>query len=131
MKINEKLLPIKANKLLWTGGLYMNADHSITLREKVSEQEHGIVLHWQPYVSSEVKDYNHVYFFIPKQHVIANNGSGVNMTMMTNAFGYIGTKYLYIHDDVISGNADNIKTGTNNGVTFNNKWWILTQVIGV
>lgn len=124
---------LKENKILWSNsdGWQMSSGISATLNEKVSEQETGIVLHWQAYVSGEVKNYDHVYKFIPKQHVINNEGAGVVTNMITTDFGYIGSKYTYIHDGKVIGYADNTNTGTKNGVTYNNKYWVLTEIIGV
>lgn len=132
MQINEKLLPIKANRLLWTdNGSYMGSNQTATLSEKVSEQEHGIVLHWQAFVSGTTRNYNHEYTFVPKQHIIANDGAGIDCHMGTAGFGYIATKYVYVYDTKIVGNDDNTKTGTGSGISYNNKYWVLTQVIGV
>ncbi len=124
---------LKENKILWSNsdGWQMSSGISATLNEKVSEQETGIVLHWQAYVSGEVKNYDHVYKFIPKQHVINNEGAGVLTNMTTTDFGYIGSKYTYIHDGKVIGYADNTNTGTKNGATYNNKYWVLTEIIGV
>lgn len=123
---------LKKNKLLWNSdGWQMSSGVTATLNEKVSEQETGIVLHWQAYVSGEAKNYDHAYKFIPKQHVINNVGAGVYTNMATTGFGYIGSKYTYIHDEKVVGFADNANTGTKNGVTYNNKYWVLTEIIGV
>ena len=109
-----------------SGGVYA------TLNEKVSEQETGIVLHWQAYVSGEVKNYDHIYKFIPKQHVINNDGAGVFTNMATTNWGTVCSKYLYVSDTKLTGHADNNKHGTGtSGVKYDNKHWVLTEVIGV
>ena len=51
--------------------------------------------------------------------------------MGTAGFGYIATKYVYIYDTKIVGNDDNTKNRTGSGISYNNKCWVLTQVIGV
>ena len=124
---------IHKNKLLWTSdGWQMSGGVYATLNEKVSEQETGIVLHWQAYVSGEVKNYDHIYKFIPKQHVINNDGAGVFTNMATTNWGTVCSKYLYVSDTKLTGHADNNKHGTGtSGVKYDNKHWVLTEVIGV
>ena len=125
---------LKENKILWSNsdGWQMSSGVSATLNEKVSEQETGIVLHWQAYVSGEAKDYDHVYRFIPKQHVINNAGAGVFTNMATTSWGTVGSKYVYVSDTKLTGHADNNKYGTGtSGVKYDNKHWVLTEVIGV
>ena len=46
-------------------------------------------------------------------------------------FGVIASKYLYIHDDKITGSDSNNKSGTANGITYNNAGFVLRYVIGV
>ena len=125
---------IKANKVLWGEDgdcYYMSANHTITLSEKVSEQETGIVLHWQAYVSG-LKNYDHVYRFIPKQHVVNNNSAGIITNMATVTWATVGAKYVYVYDTKIEGNDYNTSSGTgSSGIKYNNKHWVLSGVIGV
>lgn len=109
----------------------MSGSQSATLSEAISKQKSGIVLHWQAYVNGATKNYNHEYTFVPKQHVIASNGARIDCHMGTAGFGYIATKYVYIYDTKIVGNDDNTKNRTGSGISYNNKCWVLTQVIGV
>lgn len=124
---------LKPNKLLWTdSGSYMVAGQTATLNEKVSEQETGIVLHWQAYVDGETKNYDHIYKFIPKQHVISNVGAGVFTNMATTNWETVASKYVYVFDEKVTGNANNSKSGTgSSGVKYDNKHWVLTEIIGV
>ena len=119
------------NKILWTGAQYMTADHTITLSEGVKAQPNGIVLVWSAYVSGALKDYNFVYNFIPKQHVIGFSGSGINVCMFTQDWNHAGCKYLYIGNTSITGHASNNLDSTGSSVDFDNQYWVLRQVIGV
>ena len=119
-------------KVLWNNDpLYMRSDHTATLSEPVSEQNTGIVLVWSAYESG-AKDYNFFYQFIPKSHVEQHNGKGINTGIIaTETFGTIGSKYVYVYDDRIVGNDYNDDSGTKNGITFNNAYWVLRYVLGV
>ena len=119
-------------KVLWNEGpYYMRSDHTAELSELVSEQNNGIILVWSAYESG-VKDYNFFYQFVPKSHVESHNGKGVNTGIIaTETFGTIGSKYVYVYDDRITGNDYNDDSGTKNGITFNNAYWVLRYVLGV
>ncbi|MBQ8044649.1 MAG: hypothetical protein IJ272_11005, partial [Clostridia bacterium] len=57
---------------------------------------------------------------------------GVDLALQNATFSQVATKYCYIHDDKIVGNANNDKTGTGtSGITYNNTHWVLRYVIGV
>lgn len=119
-------------KVLWTGGLYMNGKHKITLSESVSSQRHGIVLHWQRYTDGIVQNTDHAYFFIPKSHIQLSYGQGVEMMMSDATFGIVAAKYVYVSDTDIVGNANNEKVGTGaSGIKYINNRHVLTQVLGV
>ena len=64
---------------------------------------------------------------------VANHtGQGHSFFMVSNPrFEKIACKYLYLHDDKVVGNADNSGTGTANGITFANNYFVLRYVIGV
>lgn len=126
------------NKILWGengDAFYMTSGHTATLSQKVSEQKNGIVLHWcyYDYVGGTgLKDYNNYYQYVPKQHVFFRNGKGCSTGLMhgTN-FGDLACKYVYVYDDYIVGNDANSKKGTTNGITYDNKKYVLCGVIGV
>lgn len=120
-----------ANKVLWTGGYYMTAGHTITLSEGISAQPHGIVLVWSQLSNGAATNSNFVYHFIPKQHITSFAGSGVDVHLSNSAFTEIASKYLYINNTTITGHDNNNKTGTSDDVTYNNAFWVLRQVVGV
>lgn len=129
---------VASGALLWNGkdmggseGYYMSAGQSVTLKHPVSSCRSGIVLHWQEFNSSTNKpvNSNHVYTFVPKGHVAAYDGNGVDCALMSP--WRMGFKYVYVSDTKVAGHADNMKSGTVGGVTVSNASWVLTQVIAV
>ena len=128
---------INNNQILWNPGegkgYYMVASHNITLSQKVSEQKSGIVLVWQGYNNGAAQTYDFNFEFIPKWQVSVNSGRGVSC-FLTNSTGVkIGTKYVYVHDDHITGNDANGNGATkrDSGITTTNNYWVLTKVLGV
>ena len=110
----------------------MTASHTATLSELVSEQPNGIVLVFSRYSSSTVQNYHYNHFFVHKEFVASHAGAGSQFFMTTDGtFGVIASKYLYIHDDKITGSDSNNKSGTANGITYNNAGFVLRYVIGV
>ena len=112
-------------------GSFLSGSQSVKLSELVSQQAHGIVLCWCAYADDEPKDYDNFYTFVPKSHVVIRNGQGVLTTMSNVKFGRIGAKYVYVSDNRVTGVDDNKAYGTSNGVTFDNRQWVLDAVIGV
>lgn len=118
--------------VLWSGaGWAMTASHTATLAHNVSTCPTGIVLHWQAYVSGAARNQDQLYCFVPKTHVSGFAGGGVQMPLMTSGFGSVGCKYVYVYDDRVVGAANNNQSGTNSGITYNNAYWVLTQIIAV
>lgn len=120
-------------KVLWSGGYYMTAAHTINLSETVSQQRSGIVLIFSRYSGGTAQNYHWNSFFISKEWVRMHGGSGCSF-MMTNdgLFSLMASKYLYIHDDKIGGNDVNNQSGTAaSGITYNNAAFVLRYVIGV
>jgi len=120
-------------KVLWSGGYYMTATHTIALSEKVSQQPNGIVLVFSRYSGGAAQDYHWNEFFVSKEWVRRHPGTGHSF-MMTNdgLFSLMATKYLYIHDDKIGGNDVNGQSGTGtSGIIYNNAGFVLRYVIGV
>lgn len=120
-------------KVLWSGGYYMTATHTIALSEKVSQQPNGIVLVFSRYSGGEAQNYHWNEFFVSKEWVRRHPGTGHSF-MMTNdgLFSLMATKYLYIHDDKIVGNDVNGQSGTGtSGIIYNNAGFVLRYVIGV
>lgn len=130
--INEVKKPTQ--KVLLTTASYMNENQALTLSEPVSSQTNGIVFHWQGFNQTTLTpyDYDHVYHFVPKNHVISNNGKGIQMIMSNTDFGFVACKYIYLSDTKIQGNINNAKDGTGaSGIKYTNRHWVLTEVLGV
>lgn len=116
-------------KTLWSNptGFYMNENQSCQLSEPLSAQRTGIVLHWQGYIPGDgVQSYRHNFVFIPKTF---NGGRGAGMLLMADS--RLVTKYVYVADDRITGNAQNAASDTISGVSIDNRYQALTEVLGV
>ena len=125
-----------AGRLLWSGSYLMTSGQTVTLAERISVQQSGIVLVFSRYISNVAVDYFYSCHFVPKQLVTAALSAGqtsasVSFVMATNKFEAISGKYLYIKDDIIGGNDANSATGSANGVTYSNGAFALRYVIGV
>ena len=119
-------------KVLWTGGYYMQASHEITLSEAVSKQANGIVLVFSYYSDGVVQDYNFNHFFVSKKFISLFDGKGSQFLLSSDGtFRAMASKYLYISDTTIKGNDNNTLSGTTNGITFDNKKFLLRYVIGI
>lgn len=118
-------------KILWEGAMFMTSGHKITLAEVISKQPSGIVLVFSRYDDAAASEHNYNSFFVHKAFVAAKPGVGSAFRMNTVNFNVVATKYLYINDSTIAGNDSNDDTGTGNGVTYNNKAYVLRYVIGV
>lgn len=116
--------------LLAQPGMYMTEGHTVTLGEKVSEQENGIVLVFCMYRDGKIHDADFVHCPVSKEFVRRHPGSGSSFLLVNSTFSRIGFKYLYIHDDKITGHANNGKIGTGCGVDFTNNHWVLRYVLG-
>ncbi len=121
------------NVVLWSGGWYMTENHTAVLAENISAQPHGIVLAWSAYVNGATQNYDWIYYFIPKWHILSANGTGVAIPMCTtdatttssgtgNGTKW-GCKYIKVYNGQIVGYK-----GNNTG---NTGYWVLRKVIGV
>ena len=118
--------------ILWSGSFFMNASQTINLAEPVSMQQSGIVLVFSRYSSGTAQNYHWNSFFVHKAHIAAHESQGHHFMMSTDGkFSVIASKYLYLHDTKIGGNANNEAAGTANGITYNNAGFVLRYVIGV
>jgi hypothetical protein len=117
--------------VLWSGAYYMNANQSVTLATPISAQPNGICLIFSRYVSGAAEDSAFTDFFIPKSIVAQKPGVGHNFLITSSNLQQIATKYLYINDGSIAGHANNVATGTANGITYANNAFVLRYVIGV
>ena len=113
---------VKEQTVLWSGVYYMSAGQTVNLSQTISSQKTGIVLIFGAYSNGTAQHYNHTCYFIPKTFINYWEGDGV-MIPMGGDEGVSGSKYVYVSDNKITGNAKNETT--------NNKKWVLTQVIGV
>lgn len=120
-----------AGTVLWSGAYYMTSNHTANLAYNVSTCPTGIVLHFQPYSGSTTQNYFHQYCFVPKTAVSDYSGSVHNFTLCNSGFAKVGIKALRIYDNRIVGDDSNDDTGTASGITFDNKYWVMTQVIAV
>lgn len=113
---------------LWSGKYLMNETHSITLKKKVSETKNGLLL-----VFTRNDDYNVISYFVPKQTVVSYGRTGWCFPMCTAKFDYIGSKTIYIGNELLEGHTDNDATGTNSisGITYHNEQFYLRYVYSV
>lgn len=126
---------INNNQILWGPDYYyMNASQTVELSQKVSEQKNGIVLVWQAYANGESKFYDFNYTFIPKYHIAIHEGAGITCWLSSSTGNTIATKYVYVYDNQIQGNAVNSKgktTLSGSGIITYSNNWVLTYVLGV
>ena len=132
-KITIKGKDISENQILWQGAWYMNASQTATLSQKVSEQQHGIVLVWQAYDNGSAKPWHYNFCFVPKWQAITNPGRGVSMWLTNDVGSQVASKYIYISDDRITGHNNNGsgETERGSGIYVTNNHWVLTCVLGV
>ena len=119
------------DRVLWSGGWYMTAGHTCTLKEKISEQMNGVVLVFSQYTDGAITNSQFQSFFVPKAIVKNHAGAGHQFTLTGGVFTKMATKYLYINDSTITGHDNNGLVGTNYGITYDNKGYVLRYVIGV
>lgn len=119
------------NTILWEGGYYMTEGQTANLKQKISDQKHGIVLVWTNYSSGEVQNNGVNCFFVPKKYVELYPNQGFGMLMIKGWDGNIGKKYVYIGDEKITGHQNNNKVATENGINWVNNQYVLRYVIGV
>lgn len=119
-------------RVLWEGSYYMTAGHNINLTDKISNMEKGITLVFSSYDATNKKphDANFHFFDIPKRFVNDHAGRGVSILLANPGFTAIGHKYLYIHDDHITGHANNGESGTGSGIAYRNNYYVLRYVLG-
>lgn len=120
--------------LLWSGAHYMTSSQTITLSEAVSKQATGIVLVFSRYdpKTSLTVNYDWTCFFVPKIEALASaTGRGHSFPLRDALCAFPGGKYLVITDTQIKGDVANDKSGTANGITYDNKNWVLREVYGV
>lgn len=149
----------KENRILWSGARYMtnetsqqisfiNKENPSNEENYISSQTNGIVLVFSTYnkTTKTPNNANFHEFFVPKAAVTYNSGKGHRFLLMSDGIAKIGSIYLYISDNSISGHVFNgISTGDSykasdgttktagkiSGMDFDNSNWVLRYVIGV
>lgn len=111
---------------------YMHGGQTELLPEPISEQPHGIVLHWSGFSESGFADYarNH-YQFIPKTHVDNETYAGTTVQEVMGHGPTLCYKTLYVYDDRLVGIDENTGTRSGSSVTYNNSAFVLREIIGV
>lgn len=125
-----KTLYESAGEVLWSDAYLMTKSHTVALSKAISELPNGIVLVFSRYENDAVGDYGWNEFFVHKDTVGKHAGLGHSF-FLTDALACIGTKYLYIYNDKITGYDGNAQSGTENGITYKNYGFVLRYVIGV
>src|SRR5699024_8611524 len=93
--------------MLWSGTLYMSASHTVTPAKSLSSCASGWMLQWSGYIDGTARGYDITYTFIPKNHdSLASGTKGVHQIVGVPGYSY-KTKYLYVDDKTIKGNAKN------------------------
>ena len=135
--VNDKLALLsdtkQDNKILWQGEWYMNGSQTAYLSQKLSEQQHGIVLVWQAYSNGSAKNWHYNYNFIPKWHALYKSGAGVSLWLTNDVGSQVASKYIYVYDDKLEGHVNNSsgETERGSGIYVTNNHWVLTCVLGV
>ena len=117
-------------KLLWSGAYYMKDGQTITLSDSVLNQMNGIILAFSAFVGGFAQDYDWNYYYIPKWHVLNHQGQGADIPLIAGNFAHLGRKYLYITSNSITGHESNNDSGTANGITYDNSYFVLREVLG-
>lgn len=122
------------NQILWNGGeWYMYGSQTAYLSQKLSEQQHGIVLVWQAYDNGSAKNWHFNYNFIPKWHALNKAGTGVSLWLTNDVGSQVASKYIYVYDNKLVGHDSNSngETSRGSGINVTNNHWVLTCVLGV
>lgn len=132
--INEVNTNMSTNNLLWQGAWDMDSNPAKTIdlsSSPVSSQKSGIVLVWSLYENSQSQNVNMTTTFIPKKFVELYSGAGVTTTLIGPSATNFASKIVYVTDTTIVGSASNLNHGTNSGITYDNRKYVLRAVIGV
>lgn len=120
------------SQVLWEGASHMNGEQKAQLSQGIAQQSHGIVLVFSLYRNGVAADASFNTFYISKKEVaLLPNAPHTFLLGINSGFSLIGAKYLYIDNNVITGNATNTSSGANSGITFDNSQFVLRYVIGV
>lgn len=118
--------------ILWSGaGSYMQEGQTARLSSPASACPEGIVLCWQGYLDGATTNTNRFYQHIHKTQV-SFAGAGVSTGLMASASGDVfGSKYVYVYDDRVEGNAYNAEASMAGpgGITLTPRRWVLTRIV--
>lgn len=117
-------------RILWSGACYMTTE-TITLSDYITNQHHGAVFIFCEF-NRDYETPNDACFsshFVSK-HQISNHGSAGTSFMLGGPWN-MAYRYLYISDKTIRGASGNIFEGNRDGITWNNKSYVLRYVIGI
>ena len=117
------------NVVLWSGEYYMRENQTATLSQSIAAQPNGIALIFSRYADGKAINEQMMCCFVPKYYPEIYSGCGMSVTL--NSPWANGIKYLYIRNTAIVGNAKNDDSYTVRGITYDNKVFILRQVIGL
>lgn len=121
---------LTSTKRLWSGGMLMGADHTVSLSSSISSQPTGIILTFSSYTESS-NNYEWEHFVVPKYTVSNYNNTGHRFNMFLSNFDMAASKYLTINNTKITGSAKNEEYGTGaTGITFHNGRMVLRSVVG-
>ena len=95
---------------LWSGTLFMYGTQIVTPTLTLSNCENGWMLKWSRYVGSSAQDNDFSYTFIPKHHGSVHSATGLHQLVGAGDYKML-TKYLYVSDTNIQGNANNSGDG--------------------
>lgn len=122
--------------LLWTGMYYMHAPNNspqiAELSEPISKQANGIELVFAPYnaETKSIKPGNWEIRQIPKSFIKNHYGERTCFVLTEDRFNSISKKWLIVRDEELEGIEANNASGENNGISYNNARFVLTEVRG-
>ena len=119
---------MKNYNVLWShSGMFLLSTQTISLNDKISNQKTGIVFILSRYEFNAVQDYGFITYFIPKYGLQLEDSPGFEIPCIKwnndNNTQVLGSKYLYLNDDHITGAQSN-GSSPNNG-------WVFRYVIGI
>lgn len=109
--LNSEIVASAQDRVLWNGaGWYMTGSQTVPLAgdKAITNQPNGWIFVWSDY-SSQANNFNFVYTFVHKDHVVSWNGLGM-YHMVPNTTDASTTKYTYVYTDKVTGNDENNAT---------------------
>lgn len=123
--VNIHGYPVRHSVLVWSGGYYMTDSHTVSWVD--TEEWYSITLVWSGY-TTQVENYHWHSFTILRKFIVNHNGAGHNFILSGGSLSPIGNKYVYIYKDHITGHANNSRSGTSNGITYDSSKFVLREV---